>query len=120
ILQTVTMIPGTAALTPFFDGTNFWIPITQSNEIIVVRRATGSILQTLTGNGLNMPLAIAFDGERILVTNGNGNSVSLWKAADLTPITSFSTGPATVPQAACHDGRQFWITLSATNKVARF
>ena len=119
ILQTVTM-PFIAPLAPFYDGTNFWVPITLSNEIVVVRRATGTILQSLTGNGLNFPTSIAFDAERILVTNQSGQSVSLWKAADLTPLTTFSTGASTAPFGACNDGKQFWVVLSMANKVARF
>jgi hypothetical protein len=30
----------------------------------------------------------AFDGERICITNASARSVSLWKATDLSPITS--------------------------------
>ena len=54
--------------------------------------ATAFVLATLTGNGLNGPYTTAFDGERILVTNINGDSISLWKAADLTPLGTFATG----------------------------
>jgi hypothetical protein len=35
---------------------------------------------TLFGNGLNKPVQAAVDGQPILVTNQNGNSVSLWNA----------------------------------------
>ena len=63
---------------------------------------------------------VAFDGQRILVTNSSGNSVSLWKAADLTPLGSFSTGASTGPFGACSDGINFWITLRTTNRLARF
>ena len=66
---------------------------------------------------LNSPYTTAFDGERILVTN-TGGSVSLWKAASLTPIGSF---PAVgLPFGACSDGLNFWITLNNANKLARF
>jgi hypothetical protein len=44
--------------------------------------------------------------------------VSLWKAADLTPIGSFST--STEPFGACSDGINFWIILNITNQLARF
>jgi hypothetical protein len=60
----------------------------------------------------------AFDGERVLIGN-IGDSVSLWKAAGLTAIGSFSTGPSTSPPGACSDGVNFWITLSP-NQLARF
>jgi DNA-binding beta-propeller fold protein YncE len=117
IIQTVTM--ATNPEFPVFDGTNIWVP-NQSNSVIVVRASTGAILATLTGNGLNQPTTAAFDGERILVTNYLGNSVSLWKAADLSPLGSISTGLASKPLGACSDGLNFWITLNGTGKLARF
>jgi hypothetical protein len=76
------------------------------------------VLATLTGNGLEFSTVTAFDGERILVTNAGG-SVSLWKAADLTPPGNFSTGAGTRPYGTCSDGLNFWITLEATHKLAR-
>jgi DNA-binding beta-propeller fold protein YncE len=108
---------------PAFDGTNIWVPNFSSNSVSVVRAkgaVAGSVLATLTGNGLNEPAAAAFDGERILVTNQGGNSVSLWKASDFTPIGTFSTGASTVPVAACSDGLNFWIVLDGTAQLARF
>jgi hypothetical protein len=69
---------------------------------------------------LNGPWAAAFDGQRVLVTNNLGDSVSLWKAADLTPIGSFPTGAGTGPYGACSDGVNFWITLNTTGQLARF
>jgi DNA-binding beta-propeller fold protein YncE len=77
---------------PAFDGTNIWVPNLSSSTVSVVRASTGAVIATLSGNGLNQPVAAAFDGERILVTNICGNSVSLWKATDLTPIGTFLTG----------------------------
>jgi hypothetical protein len=78
------------------------------------------VLATLTGNGLSRPFQAAFDGQRILVTNITGDSISLWKAADLTPLGSFTTGLNTLPRGACSDGINFWITLIGTNQLARF
>lgn len=118
VLQTVTV--GVDPSFPIFDGTNIWVPNYVSDSVSVVRASTGAVMATLTGNGLNRPSVAAFDGQRILVTNSSGNSVSLWKAADLTPLGSFSTGPPPGPLGACSDGINFWITLSATNKLARF
>jgi hypothetical protein len=117
IIQTVTV--GTGPVFPVFDGTNIWVPNSSSSTVTVVRASTGAVLATLTGNGLNTPQMAAFDGERILVTN-IGDSVSLWKAADLTPLGSVSTGASTGPVGACSDGLNFWITLSSTGKLARF
>jgi hypothetical protein len=110
-----------------FDGTNIWVPNIFSESVTVVRvkdsqgnpLATPFVLATLTGNGLDNPTQAAFDGERILVTNQAGQSVSLWKATDLTPLGSFSTG-AGIPFGACSDGLNFWLTLINTEKLARF
>lgn len=124
IIQTVDV--GTAPQFPVFDGTNIWVPNNISNTVMVVRASTGVVLATLTGNGLNGPRCAAFDGERILVTNGTGHSVSLWKAADLTPLgfVSTGTGPNTIPFGVCSDGLNFWITLGygggGLGKLARF
>ena len=118
ILLAVTV--GSNPLFPVFDGTNIWVPNAGSNSISVVRASSGTVLQTLTGNGLSFPEAAAFDGERVLVTNQTGNSVSLWKAADLSPLGSFATGSSTAPTGACSDGVNFWITLAAPSKLARF
>ena len=118
IIQSV--IVGNLPRFPVFDGTNIWVPNQSANTVTVVRASTGSVLTTLTGNGLNGPLAAAFDGEGILITNTVGDSVSLWKAADLTPIGSISMGVGTQPFGVCSDGLNFWITLFNTGKVARF
>jgi DNA-binding beta-propeller fold protein YncE len=127
IAQTINL--GSISASPrhlVFDGTNIWVPF-GSGSVIVVRvkdaagnsLATAFVLATLTGNGLDDPRAVAFDGERILVTNFGNDSISLWKAADLTPLGSFSTGVDSGPLGACSDGLNFWITLGS-NKLARF
>ncbi len=118
ILQTVTL--GTHPEFPVFDGSNIWVPVSGVDSMAVVRASSGVVLATLTGNGMNDPVTAAFDGQRILVTNILGNSVSLWKAADLTPLGSVPTGSATTPVGACSDGANFWITLLSSNKLARF
>jgi DNA-binding beta-propeller fold protein YncE len=115
---------GSVPLYPAFDGTNLWVPNHNSNTVSVVRTAgsfAGTVLTTLTGNGMNGVQQAAFDGERMLVTSNDGNSVSLWKASDLTPIGNFSTGaPGFGAFGACSDGLNFWITLFNTGKLARF
>jgi len=121
IIQTVPV--GTFPRFPVFDGTNIWVPNLTASSVTVVRASTGTVLATLTGNGLAGPVAAAFDGERILVTNlsgTGGNSVSLWNATDLSPLGSVSTGSSTGPAGACSDGLNFWITLQTTGQLARF
>jgi streptogramin lyase len=119
VIQSVPV--GTGPLFPVFDGSNIWVPNSgASNSVTVVRARDGQVLATLTGNGLLTPWGAAFDGQRVLVTNLNGNSVSVWKAADMTPLGSFATGPGTGPTGACSDGINFRILLSSTNQLARF
>ena len=66
VLQTVTV--GLNPGYPAFDGLNLWVP-NQEGAVFVIRVSNGTVLQTLTGNGLGAGSAAAFDGERILVTN---------------------------------------------------
>ena len=118
ILQTINV--GLGPYYPIYDGTNIWVPNFLTNSVSVVRASTGAVLATLTGNGLDSPVAAAFDGERVLVTNNGEDSVSLWKAADLTPLGSFPTGTNSGPVGACSDGLDFWIVLQGTHRLARF
>ena len=117
ILQTVTT--ATAPHLPVFDGTNIWVPAS-GGSVTVVRASSGAILATLTGNGIDNSYAAAFDGERVLITNIFVNQVSLFKAADLSPLGFFSTGAASEPEGACSDGLNFWIVLNTGKKLARF
>ena len=119
VLQTVTL--GGFPYTPIFDGSNIWVPnFSPPGSVSVVRASTGAILATLTGNGLAGPYTAAFDGQRILVTNQSGSSVSLWKAADFTPLGSVVVGTSVTPYGACSDGANFWITLSNVSQLLKF
>ena len=118
VLLTVTV--GSTPEVSVFDGSSIWVPNDGSDSVSVVRASSGAVLATLTGNGLNAPTGAAFDGEKVLVVNGGGDSVSLWKAADLSALGSFDLGAGTQPLTACSDGVNFWITLSAVSKLARF
>jgi hypothetical protein len=102
---------GAAPQLPVFDGSNIWVPNYGSSTVTVVRARDGVVLATLTGNGLSGPVQAAFDGQFILVTNITGKSLSLWKAADITPVGSFSTS-GYAPFGACSDGIHFWIALN--------
>jgi hypothetical protein len=119
ILQTVTV--GLGPDIPVFDGENIWVPNNLVNSVSVVRASTGAVLATLTGNGLNRPGGGAFDGQRVLIANGDATTsvVSVWKAADLTPRGSFTTGFFTSPSAACSDGLNVFVAL-LTGEIARF
>lgn len=113
---------GFQPMRPAFNGTNIWVPNSNVNSVTVVRASTGTVLATLTGNGLAECRTAAFDGERILVTNNFGHSVSLWNASDLTPLGSvaLSTSSSSFPEGACSDGQRFRITLSGSDKLAVF
>jgi DNA-binding beta-propeller fold protein YncE len=113
---------GGAPAFPVFDGSNIWVPNSNDSTITVVRARDGMVLATLAGNGLKGPAHASFDGERILVTNFSGNSLSLWKASDMTPIGNIPTFSAIDnpgPWGVCSDGINFWITLLNTNELLR-
>ena len=114
VLLTVTL--GDGASYPAFDGANIWVPVQNTHSVTVVRASNGAILATLTGNGIAGPRSAAFDGQRVLVANTT--SLSLWKAADLTPLGFFDTG--TNVYGACSDGVSFWVTFNGIGTLARF
>ncbi|HKF42614.1 MAG TPA: S-layer homology domain-containing protein [Thermoanaerobaculia bacterium] len=115
----LTVGVGASPATPVFDGNNIWVPNGGAATISVVRASTGTVLTTLTGNGLGTPETATFDGQRVLVTNYGLDSVSFWKAADLTPLGSVPTGAGT-PYGACSDGPNFWVALNLTGKLVKF
>ncbi len=112
-------IPLSAPSYPTFDGANIWVPNTGANTVSVVRPSDGVVLRVVSGNGLFAPLSAAFDGQRILVANLFGG-VSLWNAATLHPIGTFSTPDGSSPYGACSDGINFWVALSGSAAVGRF
>jgi 6-phosphogluconolactonase len=121
ILQTVTV--GARPGFPVFDGANIWVPNSKDNSITVVQASSGKVVATINGNGtnqLNGPNGASFDGERILVANYGGDSVSVFKAADLSFIGNVSTGPSTAPFGACSDGINFWVPLNNSGNLLRF
>ena len=96
------------------------MPNESSNTISVVRAGKRSRPPDADRQRIERAELAAFDGQRVLVTNLLGDSVSLWKAADLTPLGFFPTGTNTKPPGACSDGIDFWITLMTVNQIARF
>lgn len=106
-----------------FDGANLWVSNFGNDSVTVVRAVgglRGTVLATLTGNGLDAPRELAFDGEHVLVTNYFGNSVSLFKATDFTPLGTAPIGANSLPLAACSDGANFWIVRTGTQDIVRF
>jgi hypothetical protein len=99
------------------------VPNLNDNSITVVQASTGNVVATITAdanNKLHSPTSASFDGERILVTNHDGDTVTLFKAADLSFIANIGTGTFTIPRGACSDGINFWVVLLNGGKVLRF
>jgi len=124
ILESIAVVPNPRAMA--FDGANIWVTGgggSGSNNISVVRAVgafRGTVLATLSSGGAN-PTGIAFDGERMLVCNQSADSVSLFKAADLTMLGTLATGFQSIPFRACSDGLNFWIGLGRNpNTILRF
>ena len=128
VLQTVMIGAKAAPAHPTFDGTNIWVPNGAAYTTGVVRASTGALLMNLPGNGQNAPTHAAFDGERVMVSSiGSlgGGAVSLWKAADLTPLGTFKFPAGENPNGVCSDGLNFWVSISRIiesqiGKLARF
>ena len=75
------------------DGLNFWFTLdgagklARSNSMGRMRvKSLRESVSCLTGYGIDRPVSAAFDGQPALITEDGGQSVSLWKAADLTPL----------------------------------
>ena len=119
ILTSVTV--GTNPTYPAFDGTNIWVPNSGSgsDSVSVVRAGSGTVVATLTGNGLSTPVSAAFDGQRILVTNYDGG-VSLFQATSLAPIEHPTAATFTHPYGSCSDGSSFWVGNSSSNTIGRY
>jgi hypothetical protein len=112
ILQSVTLGGGSSGGgSMVFDGSNIWVPVASVNGVSVVRASSGVLLATLTGNGLGDAQSAAFDGQRVMVVSNNSATLSLWKAADLTPI-SFVQLDTLHPIGSCSNGINFWVALS--------
>ncbi len=117
ILQTVPI--GNKPAFPGFDGVNLWVPDIEAATVTVVQASTGKIVRVLTGNGLASPFSVAFDGRRMLVA---GNGLSLWNAADLTPLGSIDVTTKAQGQivGVCSDGTDFWVSVLASMELLRF
>jgi hypothetical protein len=104
-----------------FDGTNLWISSRGLDNITVVRATgglRGTVLASFTVPG--GPNAMAFDGERVMVGNFDGDAVSLFKAADFTPLGTVSTGANSGPFSVASDGLNFWIGRANKHDIVRF
>ena len=49
-----------------------------------------------------------------------GNTVTVFKAADLSFIANVTTGNGAGPRGACSDGINFWMPLLDTGNLLRF
>jgi hypothetical protein len=120
ILQTVPV--GTNPWWPVFDGANIWVPNYVANTVTVVQASTGNVVATLVdvAGSVHCPKSLSFDGERVFLTNNTGDSVTTFKAADLSVIANVPMAPYTTPGGSCSDGINFWFTANAPNSLLRF
>ena len=89
-------------------------------DVTVVATSTGAIVATILADATNLlqqPTTAAFDGERVLITNQASQSVTIFKAADLSLVANVPTGSA--PHGACSDGINFWVTLGSSGTLLR-
>ena len=56
----------------------------------------------------------------MLVTNIGGNSVSVFKAADLGFIANVDLGSGAFPYGPCSDGINFFVPVASANALMRF
>jgi hypothetical protein len=56
----------------------------------------------------------------MFLTNHTGDSVTVFKAADLSIITNVPMGPFSTPAGACSDRINFWFTVTSPNSLLRF
>jgi hypothetical protein len=105
-----------------FDGANIWVMQYHGkhapSDIVVLQAATGQIVATLSGNGLTIAQRGAFDGRRMLIGSTdppNISPISVWDAASLTPLGTFSSGLTNSfepgPNGICSDGVAFFLTF---------
>lgn len=109
-----------STIRPGFDGENLWVPDPDTNQVFIVRPSSQAVIATLTGNGLNGPIAVAFDGLHMLVANKSGNSVSVFQASDLTPLGSVALSSGTSPSQAASDGVNFFVIGSGNGQLWKF
>lgn len=79
-----------------------------------MQASTGSMVATIVADGsnkLNFPTSASFDGQRIMIGNNTGNSLTLFKAADMSLIANVPTGANTGPSGICSAGIDFWVPL---------
>jgi len=113
-------------LYPAFDGANIWVPNGngQLPSLTVLRSSDGTVLKHFSAangnkNGLTSPYAASFDGQRILVTNVDGN-LSLFQASSLSPLGAIAPPGVTEPLGVCSDGVNFWVAFGGSAKIGRF
>src|SRR6266404_1006734 len=126
VLETIALGTVGQDSRPAFDGANLWVPVIGGVKIVSIS-TPARVLATLTGNGLDGGdnFGVAFDGERMLISNyggGTTSTVSLWHASSLTPLGFLSLADG-VGTGVCSDGLHFWISVkppSGNSFVMRF
>ena len=74
--------------------------------------------QTFTGNGLNSPGGVAFDGANIWAANGGSNTVSVINAATGKPASFSPVTVGTGPDGIAFDGTNMWVANGSDGTVS--
>ena len=118
-----TVLVGSGAVRAVFDGTNIWVPAVIDSlwpTVTVVRAVginSGTVLPLSDYNGLQAPIAGAFDGERIAFIDVTSYTIAYYRASDLKPLGFASLG-SLQPRAIGSDGMNFWV--ATTGGLIRF
>jgi hypothetical protein len=77
---------------------------------------TTNTMQAIAVGGF--PVSCTADGESIWTTNSD--TVTVFKAADLSFVANAPIGTSTFPSGACSDGVNFFVDLNNTGTLLRF
>jgi len=100
------------------SGARGYVTISSSNQVVVIDRATDTLLTPITvGSG---PMSIAFlpDGSRAYVANYNDGTVTVINPATGATITTITVGRAPFFIAMSPDGSKAYVPNSAAGNVS--
>ena len=99
-----------------FDGANFWVSNTNSNNVTKLKASDGSVVGDYSVGG-TFPRGMAYDGANIWVAVRDNNTVARLRASDGAILNNFSVG--NFPCGIAFDGINIWVTNQNGNTVSR-